>query len=85
MSQLAHIKRPRKWKERDCDYHYPPGVHGEYIEGIPECDQKYIQIYFEVLQRWERETAEYDKQQVEALRGIREEIHKLTAGTVGKP
>lgn len=70
MGHLKETKRPEKWRE--C--HYPPGVTGEFIDYIPKEDQKYIRIYFEVLQRWEREEAEYDKQQVKVLREIRDQI-----------
>jgi len=78
MGSLKLARRPAKWSEKHCDYYYPPGISGEYIEEIPECDHKYIQIYFEVLQRWERQSAEYDREQVEALRGIRRGIDDLT-------
>lgn len=74
MGQLGHILRPRQWKE--CDTHYPPGEQGEYIVAIPPCDYKYVQIYFEVLQRWDRQESDYDRQTVDALRGIRSEIRE---------
>ncbi len=70
MGGLKATDRPDKWREK----HYPPGVDGQKIEYIPEEDQKYVRIYFEVLQRWERESAEYDKQQVQVLREIRDRI-----------
>jgi hypothetical protein len=70
MSKLATTKKPEKWREKP----YPPEVTGEYIMKIPKEDQKYIKVYFEVLQRWDRQEAEYDKQQVEVLREIRDRI-----------
>jgi hypothetical protein len=92
MGSLGSIRRPDKWRQYqgDCDTGcntvYPPCApdNQEYIRsnrpddpGIPPCDRKYIQIFFEVLQRWQREPADYDKQQVEVLRGIRSEIGGL--------
>ena len=78
MVNLKHTKRPEKWRDK----HYPPGVKGEYIDYIPDEDQKYLRIYFEVLQRWEREEAEYDKQQVQVLREIRDSIGAVS-GKIG--
>jgi hypothetical protein len=49
-----------------------------------EKDEKYVKIYFEVLQRWDREEAEYDRQQVEVLREIRNEIGGVRRGIGGK-
>ena len=70
MGSLGRIRRPRKWHDK----HYPPGVSGDFIHEIPDGDRKYIRIYFEVLQRWERQEAEYEKQQVEVLRDIRDRM-----------
>jgi len=68
MGRLSKTKRPERW--RDTESPYPPGASGEYIDSIPKQDEKYIKVYFEVLQRWDREEAEYDKQQIEVLRQI---------------
>jgi hypothetical protein len=75
MGDLRRIKRPEKWRDKN----YPPGVTGEFIDRIPDGDQKYVRIYFEILQRWEREEAEYEKQQVEVLREIRDRIGHVSA------
>jgi len=70
MGNLGRIRRPRKWRDKS----YPKGNTGEFINQIPDEDRKYIRIYFEVLQRWERQEAEYEKQQVEVLEAIRDRI-----------
>lgn len=88
MGSLGRIHRPEKWMqypagacEEGCVTVYPPGAPKDQhtINYIPECDRKYIQIFFEVLQRWQREPADYDKQQVEVLRGICTEISGIRA------
>ena len=91
MGSLNDIDRPKKWMaypaggcEPGCNTVYPPGAKEteSKIMKIPDCDRKYIQIFFEVLQRWEREPADYDKQQVEVLRGICVELGGLK-GKIG--
>ena len=77
---LKTTKVPEKWDKKK----YPKKASGGNIVEIPTEDRKYIRIYFEVLQRWDREEAEYDKQQVEVLREIREEIGGVRAGIGGK-
>jgi hypothetical protein len=77
---LKTTRVPEKWKKKN----YPKNASGENIMEIPSEDRKYIRIYFEVLQRWDREEAEYDKQQVEVLREIREEIGGVRAGISGR-
>jgi len=82
MGSLNRIRRPQRWREYDGDPPtvYPPGAPEtqEYINYIPPGDRKYIQITFNVWKRRARESADYDKQQVDALKGIREEIKGLS-------
>ena len=75
MKKLGETKRPERWRDKK----YPPreyraGTDGENIGRIPKEDEKYLKVYFEVLQRWDREEAEYDKEQVEVLREIRNRL-----------
>ena len=90
MASLSKIRRPDKWKQYagDTPTVYPPGAPPtqEYIEEgtgadkitIPPSDYKYIDITFHVTQRRDRQAADYDKQQVNVLKGIREEIQDLS-------
>jgi beta-mannanase len=61
---------PAKWQRLS----YPPSKPG--IQGwvIPEEDRQYVRMYFEVVQRIEREKAEYDREQVKVLREISRKI-----------
>lgn len=72
MEQAARdeIKRPKAWPDG-----YPPPPKKP-IPGwkIPEEDHKHVRFYFEVLDRFPREKAEYDREQVRVLRDISEKI-----------
>lgn len=70
LRDLNNIKRPEKWREKN----YPPNVTGDTIDNIPAEDEKHLRIYFEVLERFPREEANYERDQVEVLREIRDRI-----------
>lgn len=59
---------------------FPPEWDKDYPEKtakgftIPDRDQKYIRVYFEVLERYARQEREYEKQQVQVLREISRKI-----------
>jgi hypothetical protein len=62
---------PHKWKRKlypreDC-YR-----HGDFLLGFPEDDKKYLRVYYEVLERYEREKFKHDEREVEVL----EDIHR---------
>lgn len=65
-------KRPAKWHSAG----YPDEAHrnGEHGFRIPPEDERHVKFYFEVLDRFPREAAEYDKQKVEVLRDISRKI-----------
>ncbi len=42
--------------------------------GLPEDDKKYLRVYFEVLDRYDREEAKYEQQEIDVLKQIRDRI-----------
>lgn len=59
---------PHKWAENN----YPKGATGGKINRLDEDDKKYLRVYFEVLDRYVREDANYDRDEVTVLREIRD-------------
>src|ERR1041385_736967 len=61
---------PEEWKN------YPPEENpdrgGDILLGFPENDKKYLRVYFEVLDRYERESFKYEERQIEVLEEIRD-------------
>ena len=58
---------PREWEGKN----YPPrDSNGRY--SIPREDERYIKVYFEVLQRWDREDADYERRRTKAIEEIRD-------------
>jgi len=68
----GEVPQPEKWARKD----YPGDDHGTPQGGwsIPSDDRQYVRFYFEVLDRFPREKAEYDKEQVQVLRDISAKI-----------
>lgn len=65
------IAKPESWKD------YPEGDQyfkdGKLVR-LPDADKKYLRLYFEVLDRYPREEAEYDRKQVDVLKKISSKI-----------
>jgi hypothetical protein len=74
MEQVARgaVARPAKWRASG----YPQGA-SDRGWGLPEEDRRHLRIYFEVLQRFGRERAEYDQEQVKVLREINSNIGRI--------
>jgi hypothetical protein len=74
IQRLAERKTrvPTKWKK------YPPEDKryrdGNILLGFPENDKKYLRVYFEVLDRYDRESFRYEERQIEVLEEIRDRI-----------
>lgn len=74
-------KVPANWKEYpdDKDKHGKLLYRdGDILLGFPEKDKKYLRVYFEVLDRYDREHFKHEERQIEVLEQIRDRI-----GTVG--
>jgi hypothetical protein len=68
--RTAHIQRPAKWKREE----YPPKnyVIGDEVVGLPEDDvDKFMRVYVEVMDRYEKAESHYEKDEAKALTGIR--------------
>lgn len=72
---------PQKWRDKS----YPPKefIKGEYLNGIPHEDKKYLRVYYEVLERYPREKFKYEEQQIRVLEDIRDEVARLGGGSDG--
>jgi hypothetical protein len=67
------VPRPQVWKENN----YPDSNRNNTHWTIPEEDQRYITFIYTVDRRIPREDKEYDRDQVRALRDIREGIDNV--------
>ena len=61
------VRPPKSWPSE-----YPDTTATGWT--IPEQDRRYIRFYFEVLDRFPREKAEYDREQVKVLHDISRKI-----------
>lgn len=68
-AQAGAVPRPAVWQEKD----YPPGA-GDDGWTIPEEDRRYVRFHFRVVDRFDRQPANYAKDQVEVLREISAKI-----------
>jgi hypothetical protein len=57
-----------RWRKKN----YPPRDRSTNRFCIPGDDERYIKVYFEVLQRWDRIEADYEKRRTEAIEDIRD-------------
>jgi len=73
------IRLPRKWKEKPypCEDEYR---NGDFLLGFPEEDKKYLRVYYEVLERYEREKFKHDERQIEVLEDIHRALQKTNRG-----
>lgn len=67
---------PAKWGDYPENRPAParPYRRGDILLGLPEEDKKYLRVYFEVMDRYEREEAKYEQQQIDVLKQIRDRI-----------
>jgi len=79
----AATRIPIKWSDKN----YPPKdfIRGEYLNGIPHEDKKYLRVYYEVLERYPREKFKYEEQQIKVLEDIRDRLggSESSSGTSG--
>lgn len=75
---------PRKCRDKDDGEYEKDGEEcerdegkywkKEYIKWLDEEDKKYLRVYYEVLARYDREEANYERDQVEVLKEIRNRL-----------
>jgi len=71
----AQAKRPKIWAENN----YPANAADDYHWQIPDEDEKYITFIYSVSSRLDRQAADYDKQKLDALKGIKSSIDDVSA------
>jgi len=66
-------KIPSQWGEKypPCEKQYR---EGNILLGFPESDKKFLRVYFEVLDRYQREKLHKDERQIEVLEEIRDRL-----------
>ena len=78
LGEYREIRVPAKWngypENREQEPPVPPYRDGNILLGLPEDDKKYLRVYFEVLDRYDREEAKYEQQQINVLKEIRDRI-----------
>jgi hypothetical protein len=77
----CEIEAPSKWRNRyPAKYLQPPRAgdkEQQHLTGFPEDDKKYLRVFYQVLERYQREKFRYEQTQVDVLREIRDELaHK---------
>ena len=69
---VAPTRVPPDWKGYPGP-NYTRRVDGVlYLTGFPPEDKKYLRVYFEVLERYQREKFRYEEEQIDVLREIRD-------------
>jgi hypothetical protein len=71
----AQVKRPKIW----ADNNYPGNAADDYHWQIPDEDEKYITFIYSVSSRLVRQEADYDRQKLDALKGIKSSIDGVGA------
>lgn len=69
-------KVPSSWKNYPVNEPPPtlPYRDGDILLGLPERDKKFLRVYFEVLDRYDRESFRYEERQIEVLEEIRDRL-----------
>ncbi len=69
------VPRPEIWKENNYPNNNAEDTHWKF----PDDDEKYITFIYKVDRRLSRQDADYDKQKLDALRGIKSSIDSVSA------
>jgi hypothetical protein len=78
IQRLGREPVPAKWLKKNYPRDFTPeerdGARNVYVNTLDEDDKKYLRVYFEVLDRYEREDANYDQDQIDVLKQIRDRL-----------
>ena len=78
IQRLGREVVPGKWLKKDYPRNFTAqekdGTTRTYVNHLDEDDKKYLRVYFEVLDRYEREDANYDQDQIDVLKQIRDRL-----------
>jgi hypothetical protein len=76
----GEVAQPGKWAEKD----YPESQGGVVRDGmvisLPDKDKRFLRVYCQVLEWYDRERMNYERDQVDVLREIRDELRGLKKG-----
>jgi hypothetical protein len=76
----AHrVPVPRSW----TDYPGAAYVYGHFLRGFPEADKKYLRVYYEVLERYEREKFLYHEDQIAEMKKQTAYLGQIAAAKSG--
>jgi hypothetical protein len=78
IQRLIEIPVPDKWRKKG----YPSGNAGKHIDRLPEDDKQYLRVFYQVLDRFPREEANYEASQIKVLEEIRDELARRPVTTV---
>ncbi len=78
IQRLDETPVPEKWRGKA----YPPGAAGGHIHRLPEDDKQYLRVFYQVLDRFAREEATYEADQIRVLEQIRDELARRPAAAV---
>jgi len=84
IQRLDETPVPDKWRIKG----YPPDGTGKQIHRLPEDDKQYLRIFYQVLDRFPREEANYEASQIKVLEQIRDELARrppATTAPAGEP
>ena len=68
----GEVKQPGKWKDKN--YPPPPNVKGGYVMSLPDKDKRFLRVYCQVLDTYDRERMNYERDQIDVLKEIRDAI-----------
>jgi hypothetical protein len=76
IQRLGTEEVPSKWLKKNYPRAYSDQERKDkqYVKSLDEDDKKYLRVYFEVLERYEREEAKYEQQEIDVLKQIRDRI-----------
>jgi len=70
IQRLDETPVPDKWRSKG----YPSSGTETYIRRLPEDDKQYLRVFYQVLDRFPREEASYEADQIKVLEQIRDEL-----------
>jgi hypothetical protein len=73
MQRLSTVNAPARWVQKKYPQEYRAGAESK-LQSIPDDDQKYLRVYFEIIDTYPREDFRYDEREIDALEGIRDAI-----------
>lgn len=67
----GEVRQPGKWQEKN----YPPDVRNGNVMSLPDKDKRFLRVYVQVLDTYDRERMNYERDQIDVLKEIRDAIN----------